>query len=197
MDEENIDFTREAAEELYRFSSSLRVNPERWERVREQDFLSLAEEITGQRCLNHTKVRCPFHGTDSTPSFQLYEDNAYCFGCELPYDHISLVQKYLDCNKVKALSWCEEFFDLPRLPDVEQEENEEEEEEPHPLTFQEVRKAFVNYAVGDIQKVGKALYAEDYLRYYFQGKGTKEEESSAAPLLAALPAKVEQYLLSL
>jgi len=194
--EENVDFTREAAEELYRFSSSRRVNPERWERVRQQDFLSLAEEVTGQRCLSHTKVRCPFHGTDSTPSFQLYDDDAYCFGCELPYDHISLIQKYLDCNKLKALTWCEEFFDLPRLPDVEPEDDEDEEE-AHPLTFQEVRKTFVNYAVGDIQKVGTPRYAEDYLRQYFEGKGTKEEESSAAPLLSVLPPELEQNLIML
>jgi hypothetical protein len=172
----DIEFSRTEAVKM-----SGGTNPERWERIREQDFLSLAEEITGQRCLKNSFVRCPFHGTDSTPSFKVYENDAYCFGCNLFFDAIALVAKYQDCNRFKALLWLEDYYKLPPMENVTMEEVGDDDDERE-LKFSEVKGRYIKFATAEIQKFKNAELAEDYLRYYFEGKQGK----SAMPLLAVL-----------
>ena len=169
----DIEFLRSEATKLYDG-----VNPERWERMREQDFLALAEEILGVRCMKNSFVRCPFHGTDSTPSFRIYTNNAWCWGCGLFYDCVSLVAKHYDFNRFKALLWCEKFFNLPPMENVERVVEDDERE----LKFVEVKGRYIKFAATDIQKHKNVGLAEEYLRYYFEGK----QADDIMPLLAVL-----------
>jgi hypothetical protein len=173
----DIEFLRAEAAKLYDG-----VNPERWERVRDQDFLSLAEEILGCRCMKNSFVRCPFHGTDSTPSFRIYDNNAWCWGCGLYYDNISLVAKYHDFNNFKALLWCEEFFKLPHMENVAYEVGNEERD----LKFSDVRERYIQFAGADVRENKNVELAEGYLGYYFEGKGREDGEQDVMPLLAVL-----------
>src|SRR5271170_4816415 len=90
INEHDIAFLRSEANKLYDG-----INPERWDRVREQDFLPLCEEISGQRSLHNSFIHCPFH-TDRTPSFKIWHNDAYCFSCSSFYGHIEMVAKYRD-----------------------------------------------------------------------------------------------------
>ena len=171
--ENDIQFLRSEAIKMYDG-----VNPERWERIREQDFLQLAEEILGQRVLKNSFARCPFHGQDSTPSFRIYEKDAWCWGCSAFYDCISLVAKYHDFNRFKALLWCEEYFKLPPMDNVAREVEDDERE----LKFVEVKPRYMKFAAADIQKQKNVGLAEEYLRYYFEGKVADD----VMPLLAVL-----------
>lgn len=170
----DIEFLRSEAIKLYDG-----INPERWERVHEQDFLSIAEEILGQRCMKQSFVRCPFHGTDSTPSFRIYNNDAYCWGCSQYFDAVALVAKYHDFNRFKALLWCEEFFKLPPMENVERETIEDDERE---LKFGEVKERYMKFAASEVQKHKNVELAEEYLRYYFESK----QEDSAMLLLQVL-----------
>ncbi len=173
LSEHDIAFLRTEASKMYGG-----INPERWERVREQDFLPLCEEITGQRCLKNSFIRCPFHGADSTPSFKIYDNDAYCWGCSEFYDAVALAAKHLDCGRVKALLWCEDYYKLPPMADVSVDISDDERE----LKFSEVRDRYIKFASSEIRKHKNAELAEEYLRYYFEGK----QNSSALPLLAVL-----------
>jgi hypothetical protein len=174
--EYDVEFLRSEAAKMYGG-----VNPERWERIREQDFLSIAEEITGQRCLKNSFVRCPFHGADSTPSFKVYENDAYCFGCDMFFDAIALVAKHQDCNRFKALLWLENYYNLPPMADTPAEDEEVDDEERE-LKFSEVEPRYIKFASAEIQKLKNAELAEEYLRYYFEGK----QNDDVMPLLAVL-----------
>jgi len=156
------------------------INPARWERIRQQDFLRIAEEITGQRCLKNTFVRCPFHGSDSTPSFKVYDNDAYCFGCGQFYDAVALVAKHRDTSRAKALAWLEKFFDLPPMGDVALDEDDEGE--ARELTFAQAKPAYIRFAAADIRARPDVGLALEYLRYYFEGK----QEGDPVPLLAVL-----------
>lgn len=175
-EDENIEFARSAASALY--GSSTQVNPERWDRIREQDFLQIAEEITGQRCLRNSFVRCPFHGSDSTPSFKIYDNDAFCFGCGQFYDAVSMVSKYRDISRVKALAWLEDFFHLPPLGDIPAEVEDDERE----ITFSQAKAEYIRRAAKAIRNSGNVRLAVEYLQYYFEGKA----ESSSFPLLSVL-----------
>lgn len=174
---QDVEFLRSEAAKMYGG-----INPERWERIREQDFLSLAEEITGQRCLKNSFVRCPFHGQDSTPSFKIYNNDAYCFGCGEFYGHIEIVAKYRDINRFQALVWLEDYYKLPPLADVAVEQIDDQERE---LKFSEVKGRYIAFVAAEIQKHQNVALAEDYLRYYFEGKG----EDSSLTLLTVLGPK--------
>jgi hypothetical protein len=174
LNENDIAFLRSEAAKLYGG-----INPERWERVREQDFLPLCEEITGQRCLRNSFIHCPFHGADSTPSFKIYDNDAYCWGCGEKYDAVSLVAKYRDCNRFQALLWCETYFQLPPMESAVIEDIEDEEQE---LKFSETRGRYIKFASTAIQKSKNPEMAEEYLRYYFEGK----QKDDAVPLLQVL-----------
>ena len=76
-----IKFEKESLYKLYQTGTASGINPERWERVRREiRFEDVVSELYG-----HTgeSIRCPFHGSDSTPSFWLYKrtNDGWCFGC--------------------------------------------------------------------------------------------------------------------
>lgn len=178
MDDHDILFERAAAAELYHLGEARGINPLRWDRIREQDFLQVAEEISGQRCLRNSFIHCPFHGSDRTPSFKIYDHDAFCFACDEFFDAVSMVAKYRDCSRTKALFWLEDFFHLPRMDDVaiEPEDNERE------ITFEEAKPEYIRFAAKSIQAHPNLTLVREYLQYYFQGKG----ESSAHPLASVL-----------
>jgi len=60
------------------------------------------------------KAHCPFH-PDKTPSFILYSDHGYCFGCKRTVDAISMVQEMEHLGFLEALEWLADWTgeDMP------------------------------------------------------------------------------------
>lgn len=47
---------------------------------------------------------CPFHGTDSSPSFYIFENNRFhCFGCQAKGTSIDFIMKLRNCDFNKAV----------------------------------------------------------------------------------------------
>lgn len=158
------------ANEDFEFGEELdgEIAPERWERVRDEiDFVGLIEELmskAGTWYRDGNAIRCPFHGSDSTPSFTLYPhtNSAYCFGCPPPkqnqtYDTINFVAKWFGISKGKALEWVEKRFKLPHIgstpaPDYE----EDEEDEEYSLTVEDLAPVYLKVAPTLIENVDDA-----------------------------------------
>lgn len=170
------------SEEDFEFGDKLpdrddEIAPERWERVREEvNFIALAEELLTKSKVWHREgnaIRCPFHGSDSTPSFYLYDhtNSGYCFGCPPPkqnqtYDSINFVAKFFDINKVEALRWIEKHYKLPYIagtPSPDYEEDEEDEE--YTLTVEDLAPHYLRVAPTLIESVddAKALLKKYFL----------------------------------
>jgi hypothetical protein len=165
------------SEEDFEFGDKLpgldqEIAPERWERVRNEIvFKDLAEEILSRAHLWHmsgNKINCPFHGSDSTPSFTFYDESnsASCFGCpgtpkDQFYDNVNFIAKYFGINKVAALQWLEKHFKLPPIagqPIEPDEEEEEDEEESDPFTVKDLAPVFLTVAPTLIETVEDAKY---------------------------------------
>ena len=165
---EELEFERESVERLYRTGAG-GINPERWERARDDVlFEDVVSDLTGSRS---SVIRCPFHGRDSRPSFQLYPrtNSAFCFGCppgSMYYDSVTFVSKYLEISRVQALRWIEKNFDLPKLADVKDDEDEDENTTGI-LWFWDLAEHFILKANQDVQSTKDVELAEDYLRIYF------------------------------
>jgi DNA primase len=148
------------------------INPARWERVREEiNFQDLVGELTG--LTSHGKIRCPFHGTDSTPSFAFYpaKNNGWCFGCpphEQFYDNVNFVAKHFAISKTKALLWLEKTNNLTAIPDVEDEQDEEEDTVT--ITFEDLAPLYIIQAAAHIQATQDVELAEDYIKRYFEAE---------------------------
>jgi hypothetical protein len=95
---------------------------------------------------------------------------------------VGLVARYYDFNRFKALLWCENYFKLPHMEDVAREVEDDERE----LKFSEVKPRYIKFASSEIQKHKNVALAEEYLRYYFEGKGNSDAEQDVMPLLAVL-----------
>lgn len=141
--------------------SATDISSERWDRVRwEIDFYDLAVALLeeGRILRNHHggKISCPFHGTDSTPSFNFYKgsNSAFCFGCEPPatnqfYDNVRFVSALYGISRRDALKWLEKKYKLPVLAEAEPDEPEDEDEETEEvvtLTFDDLKEPFLVYA---------------------------------------------------
>jgi len=166
---EDIEFARSAADKLYSLGTALGINPERWDRVRDEVLFSdVVEEVLGK---HGSPINCPFHGRDSTPSFYVYPpargNCGWCFGCAPDgyYDNVKLVSKTFDIDRVKALVWIEKKWNLPPLQDVPREEEEEEFVE---VVFDDLSEAYILQAAKEIQHAKDFELASEYLRIYFQ-----------------------------
>lgn len=112
------------------------INPARWERVREEiDFWELVDMLVDRSDQGRrgNAIRCPFHGRDSTPSFQIYShsNNAYCWGCQHGdqfWDQIKFTARILNKTSRQALKWLEKEFKLPVLPELHGDVEEEIDE---------------------------------------------------------------------
>lgn len=157
-------------ENIGEFRQTGGVNPLRWDRARELDFISLVEELTGIHCNRHMFISCPFHGRDSHPSFYIYYNDAYCFGCSAAYDCISFTAKHFGySNKYKALAWLERYYKLPPIGDVTDEDFEPEEVEEVTLVLEDLKHPYIVFASKDVQATQDYVLAEDYLRRYYEG----------------------------
>src|SRR5208282_6829810 len=106
---EDVSWERGSLDNLYLKHS---INPERYEQIRREiNFGDLVADLTGH---TGSEIRCPFHGSDSTPSFYIYPpargNNGWCFGCvkgQQYYDHIRFVRELLGYSFIKALTYLE------------------------------------------------------------------------------------------
>ena len=165
-----LNFEKENLHKLYQTSTAVSgINPERWERVRREiRFDDLVSDLTGQ---TGTSIHCPFHGSDSRPSFWLYRgsNDGWCFGCpphQNYYDHFRFVSKYLDISRIAALRWLEKKWELPDMPSTPQEN--EDEDVVVQLKFEDMQEPYIVKAVRQIQTFKDVELAEDYLCRYFE-----------------------------
>jgi hypothetical protein len=172
VDADEIDFTKSDIEKLDAAAFRVHgINPARWDRANDEiNFQDLVEEFTGKR--SNDKISCPFHGTDSTPSFGFWphKNNGFCFGCppgEQYYDNLRFVAKTLSVSRLKALLWIEKTYSLPPMDDVAVEDEEEEEEVS--IEFADLSEAYIRQAAREVQTHKDAELAEGFIRIYFQG----------------------------
>ena len=148
-----------------------RVPQVRWERARtEIDVRDVVDILFGKR---GSPIRCPFHGSDSTPSMYFMHHNDYhCYGCpegDTSWDSIKIVARARNMSPSMALKWLEHEFHLPPLEgSLEPEEEVEPEEvvvvapeEPLP-DIKEVKALFANAAS---RLLGKPLPEETVSTY--------------------------------
>lgn len=184
-DSEELEFTKDNITKLDMAQSRVMgINPARWERaIEEVDFQDLVEEFTGQR--SNDKINCPFHGSDSTPSFAFFphKNNGWCFGCppgEQFYDPISFTAKTLSCSRLKALIWLEKKYALPPIDDIKLEDEEEEEEVQIELV--DVSEAYIRQARREVLKHADVELASNYIQRFFEA----ERDNDALPLARIL-----------
>ena len=192
---EEVDLAKEHLAQLYRSGESRTINPERWERARtEIEFEDVVEELTGQTSFD--KIRCPFHGSDRTPSFAIYRNSndGWCFGCPPPkenqyYDNIRFASRYLGISRVKALVWLEKFGNLPPLDDVIVEVEEKEVT----IEFRDLSEAYITLARRDVLLHRDLELAREYLHMYFQAEGLSHEADAALKDKEAEPDEAKRY----
>jgi len=77
---------------------------------RRVDFPTLASHwLELHRVGNTYTSLCPFH-EDNDPSFRIYSDHAFCFGCETRVDAISLVMRMEGLRFMGAVRWLEAYI---------------------------------------------------------------------------------------
>ena len=70
--------------------------------VRENVDAREAAKLYGLKLNRSGMALCPFHG-EKTPSFKVYRDHYYCFGCQESGDVISLTMKLTGLDFVHAM----------------------------------------------------------------------------------------------
>lgn len=167
------------------------IAPERWQRVREQVvFRDLARDILTQYGRWHQEgnaISCPFHGSDSTPSFNFYAESnsAFCFGCPPPkknqmYDSVSFVSRFFEISPGKALAWIEKKYKMPFIAfEGEEEPEDDETEEASFFSFDDLKGVFLMTAP---KLIGSATDAKILLSSYF----TAQENDDALHLAKLL-----------
>jgi len=168
------------------------INPARWDRANDEiNFQDLVEEFTGK--YSNDKINCPFHGSDSTPSFGFWphKNNGFCFGCppgEQFYDNIIFVAKTLSISRVKALFWLEKKYNLPPMDDVVLDDEDEEEEVS--IEFADLSEAYIRQAGREVQKHQDVEMGQALVRIYFQA----EFEKDAMPLARVLDPSTLEHI---
>jgi hypothetical protein len=172
-DSEEIDFTKSEIVQLDAAQSRVHgINPARWERANDEiNFQDLVEEFTGK--YSNDKISCPFHGSDSTPSFAFFphKNNGWCFGCppgEQFYDNIIFTAKTLSVSRLKAMLWLEKKYALPPMDDIVLEEEDQEEEVSVELA--DLTEAFIRQAAREVQAHQDPELAEGFIRIYFEAE---------------------------
>ena len=135
-----------------------RISQARWDRARNDiDVRDVLDMLFG---LRGSPIRCPFHGSDTTPSFVIMMKNndCHCYGCpegDSTWNNVKLVARANDISKPQALRWLEREFHLPPMSDdeiqegLDMEEGTEEQEEEEPpllLDIQDIRVPFIGVA---------------------------------------------------
>jgi CHC2 zinc finger len=167
----DVDWEQENLAKLYRAGAVRGINPRRKERIEEDirfdDFIG---EVLGEGRLGEF-INCPFHGSDATPSFRIYIDHGWCFGCppkKQYYDHIRFVKEHQGISWIQALIWIEKKYNLEVLPGVSSEEDEETEPEVR-VEFAELQEPFIGKAGRDVAAAKDWELAMEYHTIYFDG----------------------------
>lgn len=113
----------------------------------------------------HTKMSCPFHGSDSDPSFILYNNGSYyCFGCGVHGSTIDLVRKELNMNFGEACEWLISEFGLMREHFTD-DENPQKREKGVYINARKMEVLGIKnrpvYAYSGIREEGENLKKED------------------------------------
>jgi len=179
------------------------INPARWERIRDQvEFLDVVDALvdrSDQRRRGNV-ISCPFHGTDSTPSFQIYpvNNNAYCWGCphdDQYWDPIKFTARILGKTNRQALKWLEKEFNLPILPELHGDVDEEMDEgKTFTLEVEDLAPMYVRtvrtYARRHKDCEGVAEEVHEAVRKFFEAV----KANDPLPLAKVLGAKVIKKL---
>jgi hypothetical protein len=171
-----LDWDKESLAQIDRVGARRGINPRRRERIEEDiRFDDLLGEVLGQGRLGEF-INCPFHGSDATPSFRIYIDHGFCFGCppkKQYYDHVRFVKEYQGVSWIQALIWIENKYGLDPLPNVDYEEDEAEERdyEEVSITFEELRLLFLEKAYSEVSKSKDWELAQEYQIIYFDSIG--------------------------
>ena len=186
-DPEDFEFSKENLKKLY--DRSVRVgDPELWDRRTQRIqteilFSDVVEDLTGKH--GHA-ISCPFHGTDSTPSFYIYPPSrgnmGYCFGCSAAYNHITFVAKYRGVSRPKAMEWIEKTYNLP----LESNLPPEDEDIVVPLNFRDLSSLYITFARKDVIANKSYELAEEYLRIYFEAQQDRDETKRVKALAEVL-----------
>lgn len=95
------------------------IDPERVERLKTLvDFRDVVALLVDNPNWQGNAMSCPFHGTDSKPSFTYYHasNDVFCWGCpeeDAFWDHVKFVHRLKGISPLKALTWLEKEFNLP------------------------------------------------------------------------------------
>src|SRR5271166_2071628 len=168
-DAQDVDFQKRTADKLYRAGVIRGINPRRIERIREDVRF---DDVVAHFVRNvGDKISCPFHGTDSTPSFQVYRgsNDGFCFGCPAGkgyYDHIRFVKQYYGITWIQALKWIEKKYNLPPMADVVIEKDEDDEITTE-VTFSDLSEPFLARAVREVRQTKDPELAMEYIHVYF------------------------------
>lgn len=178
-DPEDFDFSKENLKKLY---SNVHVaDPELWDRryqrVRDEILFSeVVEDLTGK---HGDLISCPFHGTDTTPSFCVYPpargNMGFCFGCSAPYTHVTFVAKYRGVSKSSALTWLEKNWNLPPLVSEAKAPVDDDTVSTITLEFSDLSNLYVSHARKDITQSKEYELAEEYLRIYFEAEQEEDQ----------------------
>lgn len=178
--EEDFEWTREKARELYRAGFGDPNMMERWDRIREvipiEDVIA---ELQGTRGL---VISCPFHGTDSRPSFNIYKrhNDAFCFGCpegEKYYDSVRFVAAKFGMTRLQAIVWLEKEYELPPLEAAEEEEEDDDTEVVvTTLNFNHLAEPFIHRAASAFLAELDAELVREYIAMFFDALPDRNED---------------------
>ena len=84
--------------------------------VRENIDARDAAKLYGLKTNRSGFALCPFHG-EKTPSFKVYRDHYYCFGCQESGDVISLTMKLTGLDFVHAMDRLAADFGIAPIPE--------------------------------------------------------------------------------
>ena len=177
-DAEDVNFERSSLDSLY---SKSRINPERLEQIeREVLFSDLVADLTGK---TGSEIRCPFHGTDSTPSFNIYPpargNNGWCYGCppgQQYWDHVRFVRELLGYSFPKAVKWIETQYHLAYIPNIVEEDPDQEVTVT--VEFADLAEPYILKARREIQTNRDIEQATEFLRIYFQAEHLNSESTA-------------------
>lgn len=188
-------FDRQTARELYRLGFGDAKLSARWSRATDPEvirFVDIVNEIHGRAEANGM-ISCPFHGRDSHPSFKLYPDGAWCFGCphgQQYYDTVKFVAAKFGYTPLQAIVWLEKKYGLPQLEGDEYEEEDEETEDGNAivsLNFHDLAGPYIKTAARAFQQSLDVELAHEYITIFFESMpGRKEDPNSTEALQKAV-----------
>ena len=100
--------------------NSISENVDIFQTIKQISFPHVQQAFDGQE-ICQDKILCPFHN-EKTPSFHIYEDGFYCFGCGVYGDSVSFVAQLEDLQPIEAARLIAQRFNLSidRAPTVEE-----------------------------------------------------------------------------